>query len=307
MGTLDLTTARDKDGFVIYFGGKPGEVDTYTFANALVALSDAFQEINNQVNPGYSLELRLEAVAEGSFMARVREIPKSIRDAFKWGSNAVIMPILVTLFYDGVIKKDENTKITINTNEVIIQKGADRVIVPRSAYDQAQKLTDRKKVLRHVAAAVRAVESDPNVTSLGIYKDFDTTQPAAILIPRDEFAFIKSVADDDDDQRKRIVPQEATLGILKAVFAKSDRKWEFVWNGVKIGATISDPVFMASVMSRQVRIGAGDAIDATMEIEQSFDDTAGVWLNVGYRIAHVRKFIPGNHGEQLDLIDPPKP
>jgi hypothetical protein len=304
MGTLDLTTARDKDGFVIYFGGKPGEVDTYTFANALVALSDAFQEINNQVNPGYSLELRLEAVAEGSFMARVREIPKSLRDAFKWSANAVIMPILVTLFYDGVIKKDDNTKIIINTNEVIIQKGDDRVIVPRAAYDQAQRLTDRKKVMHHVAAAVRAVESDPNVTSLGIYKDFDTSQPAAILIPRDQFAFIRSVAD-DDDQRKRIVPQEATLGILKAVFAKSERKWEFVWNGVKIGATITDPVFMASVMSRQVRIGAGDAIDATMEIEQSFDEAAGVWLNVGYRIAYVRRFIPGNHGEQLDLIEPP--
>jgi hypothetical protein len=79
MGTLDLTTARDKDGFVVYFGGQPNQVDTYTFANALVALSDAFQEINAQVNPGYSLELRLEAVADGSFKARIREIPKASR------------------------------------------------------------------------------------------------------------------------------------------------------------------------------------------------------------------------------------
>lgn len=298
MTTLDLTTARDKDGFVVYFGGKPNEVDTYTFANALVALSDAFQEINNQVNPGYSLELRLEAVAEGSFKARIREIPKSIKDAFKWGANVVVMPILVTVFYESVLKPDDSTKIIVNTSEVVIEKGKDRIIVPRDAYDRAQKLTDRKKVMRHVANAVAAVQSDPNVTSLGIYKGFDTEQPPAILIPRDEFALVRASAEEEDGG-KRTIPKDAVLGILKAVLAKSDRKWDFVWNGVKIGATINDPVFMAKVMSRQVLIGAGDAIEATMEIEQTYDEGVGVWLNTGYRIVHVKRFIPGSEGQSL--------
>lgn len=151
MATLDLTTTREKNDFVVYFGGKPNEVDTYTFANALVALSDAFQEINAQVNPGYSLELRLEAVAEGSFKAKIREKPITIRDAFKWGANVVIMPILVTIFYESVLKPDDNTTIIVNTTEVVIQRGKDRIIVPREAYDRAHKITDRKKVVRHVA------------------------------------------------------------------------------------------------------------------------------------------------------------
>lgn len=300
MGTLDLTTARDKDGFVIYFGGRPGQVDTYTFANALVALSDAFQEINSQVNPGYSLELRLEAAAEGSFKARVREIPKSIKDAFKWTTNTVIMPILVTLLYENYIKADDKTVITVNTDTVTIKKGDDTIIVPREAYNYAHKLPNRKKVMQHVATAVAAVEGDGNVTSLSIYKSFDTDQPPAILIPRSDFAAFRNFADEGDGNT-RTVTQEATLGILKAVLAKGDRKWDFVWNGVRIGATIGDPVFMAQVMSRQVLIGAGDAVDATMEIEQVFDPSAGVWLNSAYRIAHVKNFIPGSHGEQLDL------
>ena len=302
MATLDLTKTRDKNDFVVYFGGKPNEVDTYTFANALVALSDAFQEINNQINPGYSLELRLEAVAEGSFKARSRELPKSIKDAFQWGANVVLMPILVTVFYESVLKPDDNTKIIVKTDEVVIQKGKDRIIVPREAYDRAHKLTDRNKVMHHVASAVSAVQSDPNVTSLGIYKGFDTDEPPAILIPRDDFALVRAAADERDGG-KRTIPKDAILGILKAVLAKGDRKWDFVWNGVKIGATINDPVFMANVMSRQILIGAGDAVEATMEIEQTFDEGAGVWLNTSYRIVHVKRFISGNQGQQLGFDD----
>jgi hypothetical protein len=37
MATIDLRVASDTDGFVIYFGGQPNQVDSYTFANALVA------------------------------------------------------------------------------------------------------------------------------------------------------------------------------------------------------------------------------------------------------------------------------
>lgn len=303
MATLDLTTVRDKDGFVVYFGGQPNEVDTYTFANALVALSDAFQEINNQVNPGYSLELRLEAVGEGSFKARIREIPKTLKSALKFADNRIIWPIVVAWLYTHVIDP-EKTVITVKTDEVVIEKGSDRVVVPREAYNQAKALP-RERVGRHVARAIEAVEADANVTSLGIYKGMHGGEPPAILIPRDEFAIVRNNAEGEgDDDRKRTQTVDAVLGIIKAVFARGDRKWDFVWNGVKIGATIGDPVFVADVMARRYRIGAGDSIDATMEIEQEYDQAAGVWLNAGYRIAHVKKFIPGTSGQdRLQLGD----
>jgi hypothetical protein len=302
MATLDLTSVRDKDGFVVYFGGQPNEVDTYTFANALVALSDAFQEINNQVNPGYSLELRLEAVGSGSFKARIREIPKTLKSAFKFADNRIIWPILVTWFYTQVIDPDK-TVITVKTDEVVIENGADRVIVPREAYNQA-KAVPKERVGRHVARAIDAVEGDPNVSSLGIYKDMTGEGPPALLIQRDEFAIVRLRAQaEEGNARKRTQLVEATVGIIKAVFARGDRKWDFVWNGVKIGATIGDPIFMADVMSRRYKIGAGDAIEVTMEIEQEYDDALGVWLNAGYRITSVKRFIPGISGQEPFNLD----
>lgn len=78
MATIDLTKASDSEGFVIYFGGQPNEVDSYTFANALVAVADAFREINSQVNSGTALEVRLEALAAGSFKAQLKGLRKSL-------------------------------------------------------------------------------------------------------------------------------------------------------------------------------------------------------------------------------------
>jgi len=62
MATFDLTKFNNSDGFVLHFGGRPNEVDTYTFANALVAFSDAFREVNSQINLSISIELKFEAV-----------------------------------------------------------------------------------------------------------------------------------------------------------------------------------------------------------------------------------------------------
>ena len=63
MATIDLTDYTDDEGFVLHFGGNPREVNTYTFANALLAFSDAYRELNDQIYHGEAIELRLEALA----------------------------------------------------------------------------------------------------------------------------------------------------------------------------------------------------------------------------------------------------
>ena len=291
MATLDLTNARDSD-FVIYFGGEPKEVDTYTFANALVAISDSMRAINAHVNPGYAVELRLEAVAEGSFQAKVKEHAKSIKDALKFTGVNVILPIFVSWFYSHVIDPDD-VNVTVKTDEVIIQKGKDRIIVPRTAYNQAQTLPRDGKVAGSFAKAIEAVEGDAKVTSLGILRDFKKSdEPPAVMIPRADFARVRAIAERQEG-RTRTRPQDAVITIIKAVYGKSDRKWEFVWNGVKISALIRDPIFLADLKQRRYLIGTGDALDVVLSIEQVWDEEANVWLNIDYSVSHVKRHIPG--------------
>jgi hypothetical protein len=298
MATVDLTSIRDRDGFVIYFGGEPNEVNTYTFANALVALSDALREINAQVNPGFSLELKLEALSEGSFKARVRELPTTIKGVLKYGANQMVMPILVAFVYSHL--DPSKPTITVNADEVIVQTGRDRVIIPRAAYNSAQALPNKAKVASQIAKTVEAVANDPKVASLGILTSAGDAEAPALLIPRDQFDAIRDAAV-SGGPKTRTIPQEATVHILKAVLGKADRKWEFVWNGVKITATIADPAFLADFIARKYLIGTGDSLEVTLMIDQVWDDDSKVWLNTAYSVHFVKKFIAGASPQRLAL------
>lgn len=196
----------------------------------------------------------------------------------------------------------EDTNIIINTNEVIIEKDANRVIVPREAYNRAIELP-HGNVGALVAQAIKAVEADPNVSSFGIISEYDGGSRPALMIERKDFATVRRRSEfKDEDSKKRSRMVSATLPIVKAVFSKGNRKWDFVWNGVKIGANIEDAVFLADVLGRKYKIGAGDALDVEMRIEQEYDGDAGAWLNSSYHIEKVIEFRAGVTG-QSDLYD----
>jgi hypothetical protein len=299
MATLDLTNTTDADGFVIYFGGQPNEVDAYTFANALVAVADAFREISSQTNPGLALELRIEALAEGSFKARLRASSKSLKSLFSGISKQVILPLFLAFLYDEMKGKEQ---IIVNADEVVIERGKDRIIIPRKAYDAAKSLPNKAAVRSHIAKAMAVVSADENVESFGIYRDFDPKAPPLISIPRSDFDRVKEI-EEVDDHTRRHRDESATLHVLKAVFQASSRKWEFVWNGVKISAPIDDPVFLTDLLQRRYLIGNGDALEVTLKISQRWDSTSSVWLNDGYSVTKVWDHIPANPPKQFGLLD----
>lgn len=63
-----------KSDFVIYFGGKPARINAYTLASSLVSIADAVKAANTLINPGYEVEVVVEAFGEGSFKAKIRTL-----------------------------------------------------------------------------------------------------------------------------------------------------------------------------------------------------------------------------------------
>lgn len=303
MATIDLRDFNDTDGFVIHFGGRPNEVDAYTFANALVALSDAYREINNQLATGQAVEMKLEAVGPGSFRSKIKGVPQGLVGFFSKTVELAILPILVTFFYDSYLKSPEKLNIEVNDDYVVLeQENGDRIIIPRSAYDAGKSLPKPEDVHKHVAKAVGAVEADQSIDNLAIVRSLDDEEHL-IDLPRSSWSTIQNYAIVvEENPRFREKREEVVLSILKAVFTTDKRKWDFVWSGVKISAYIADAIFIAQLMDRKHTIGNGDKMRCILLIEQEWSEADKVWLNVRYSVEHVIQYLPAPE-QTGDLFD----
>ena len=85
----------------------------------------------------------------------------------------------------------------------------------------------------------------------------------------------------------------------KAILVRSARKWQFVWNGIKISAAISDESFYESLARHEYEFGKGDIIDETLRIFQRKDDETGVYINTRYEVIKVHRRIPGPRQDSL--------
>lgn len=288
---VDLGKFKDSDGFVIHFGGDSHEVDTYTFANALVAFSDTVREVNSQVNQGHSIVLRLEDVGKGSFRGRIKGEKSGILGKLRWAAEQSVIPILIAFIYDQYIDQD-TFEIEVSEEFVVITQGGDRTIIPRSAYESAKSLPSPERVHSEMGKVIDVIEKDVKIESFGITKELDDDVPV-VNLPRDDWGIVqrKAAGKEDESKLDREEEELATLGILKAVFSAKKRKWDFVWRGMKISASIEDPIFIADIMQRKITIGNGDSIECTLVMRQKWNEDDNVWLNAEYAVKAVTNYV----------------
>jgi hypothetical protein len=124
MSTLEIR--REVDRFVLYFETPKHEVSAYALASALVGLADAVREANAIVNPGYKVEVVVEALAPGSFQATVRTVFTKAKNLFSHSAvQAVIWSIVSTHIYETCIKTDEVFRFFIASEQLVDQFVAD--------------------------------------------------------------------------------------------------------------------------------------------------------------------------------------
>jgi hypothetical protein len=92
----------------------------------------------------------------------------------------------------------------------------------------------------------------------------------------------------ETDQSKRTDVQKTKVQVIRVIFARGYRKWQFAWNGVKISAPILDDNFLDRLQRHETEIGWGDVLDVVLRINQARDPENGVWLNESYEILEVR-------------------
>ena len=269
---------------MLHFGGRPNEVDAFTFSNSLIALSEALQEINKQINPAFGIEIAIEGVGPGSFRAKIRASLKSLSGLFKTGAGNLVIGVLSTLICQRYL--GDAPKITVSDDLVVIQSGADRIIVPRPIWNAKESLTSPRQPERHIGRAFAVMEDDPSITNFGLLGRMTDHAPMAI-IPRELFPRLAVPELEESTEGSRYRDERTKLTVLRAILERSSRRWQFVWQGIRIAAPIRDQTFFDKLATREYWFAQGDILDVMLRIHQTRDDVNGVFINDGYEVLEV--------------------
>ncbi|MFA9479720.1 hypothetical protein ACERK3_15645 [Phycisphaerales bacterium AB-hyl4] len=288
------------DSLVIHFDTENRRINAYTLASVLVSIADAAKAANLDLNPGYDVEVVVEAIGPGSFRAKISTLHSKVGNLFsRQNFKAIVLGVISSFIYQQVFSVNDGVKVTVNTDEVVIEQGDDRVIVPRVVYESTQQAERNPQFRGAVARTFETLRADEGIRGIGFVADIDSPPPSVLL--RRE-AIEKISLDGDIVPDTRPITERCMLQIVKAILDRGRRKWEFMWRGVKISAPISDPEFYDRFFAHKITIAPGDFLDVNLKIVQAKDPETGIYSNVGYEVVEVFQHEP--RIRQIPLTDP---
>ncbi len=291
------------DSVVLHFETEGQRINAYTLASTLVALADAAKAANDTINPGYDVEIVVEAFGPGSFRAKLKAIYSKHHNLFSQQvALALVVGILGNYIYERTFAIKDKVVVQVNTDEVIIERGDERIVVPRNVYDATRQVEKQPRFVNAMARTFEAIAEDPEVKSFGLVAEL-TDKPPAITVPREVMESLAAIVVPEPETR--VVTESVDLQIIKAILERGIRKWEFMWRGVKINAPITHQNFYDSFDAHRITIAPGDILKAKLAISQHLDPKTGIYANVGYEVCEVFEHIPRLRQTELPKPDEP--
>ena len=294
MATIDLRGIEDT--IILHFGKEGARINAYTLASALVALADAIKEANSALNMGYSVEVVVEALEDGSFRVRIRTLCRSLKNLFsKETAKVILLGVLASYIYEKTLAPEQEVTVNVDDKYVVIEHGNDRIIVPRDVYEAKNKVKKLDKFRDNVGKAFHVMKNDQQITSFSLDRGPETKDQLP-KIPREDFDKLALPPEEEEDDKH--VTEVADLQIIKAILERSLRKWEFAWRGVKISAPVLDKLFYDDFFAHRITIAPGDKLEVLLRIHQKRDPKTGVYTNTKYEVIQVREHHPKPQSQQ---------
>lgn len=283
--------------FRVRFDKDSHDIDTETYVKALASLTTIMKEANYQVGSGERVSINVVAEDKGSF--DVGMVLKAVQDMVT-PENVSYLANIVTVT-TGLIalrrlnKKADESKIEINGDEVTIKdtKGDVIYVTNKNTYNI---YTTNQVVQDALTANFKGLQDDDSISAFELNHDGQT-----VRVEREEFAdMAHRVEVKLSDQEVNEVP--ANLVIVKLVFEDPERKWEFLYNGVKIGASIKDKNFWDEINGGKA-FSKGDELVADLRIIREYDENVVAYVNKDYQLVNIREHHPRAFREQMTLED----
>lgn len=288
MPTIEIP--REVDRFVLYFDTPERQVNAYALATSLIGLADAVREANAVVNPGYSVEVVVEALPDGSFQAVIRTVYEKAKNLFSSEAvKAIVYGIISTYIYETALKTEAPVQVAVDQHSVVITRGNDRIIVPRDVYEATKQLEKSARFETAIGQVFHGAVSDKRVQGIGVATS-PRHSPPPIYVPREQFAVFDSRSAQADGSRE--IVEVANLEISRAILERGNRRWEFYWQGIKIAAPVLDQRFYDRFFAHEITIAPGDGLRVMLRITQNANQDTGIFVNERYEVLEVLEHIP---------------
>jgi hypothetical protein len=187
-----VNIAEFSDGFVIHFDTEGERINAYTLASTLVGIADAAKAANSNINFGYDIEIVVEAIGPGSFRAMLRAIYRQSGNLFSGDSlRTIVLGLITTFIYEKAFSVDHQIKIEVSTNEVVIENGKDKVIIPRNVYDATRLAEKNPQFARAMGKTLESIAADEQLRELGLCRRW-TRRRLMSSFPRRRCGSLKS-------------------------------------------------------------------------------------------------------------------
>jgi hypothetical protein len=286
---MNVVVARSsEDAIVIRFGGESARVNAYTLATTIVALADAAKAANSQLNPGYDIEILIEALSQGSFKTKIKAIYRKAGNIFSGNDvRAIVLSVISAYIYTHTLEPSQDVSVVVNTNEVLIRQGDKTIVVPREIHEATKEVERVPNFLPGVARVFQAVEEDSDVNYLEVASSL-LDESVAERIPRQKFPRLAAISSSNDPDTRELIENTEVM-ITRAILERGRKRWQFVWRGVRISAPVLDKRFYERFAAHEITIAPGDALRVRLRIRQRRDSDVGIFVNdpEGYEVIEV--------------------
>lgn len=285
MTTYDFTSFNDT--LIVHFGVNGHEINADTLANSLIGLSNSIKYADSYINNGFSVELIIEATGEGSFKISAKVLRHSLNNLFsRENIKALVLGLIGSAIWFYIQPKEE-IKVIINTHEYIVEKGNERIVLPRESEKYFDSIKNNPKIKEEISRTFKALDNDSKIDNIEFHSVDQKDHAPEFTVDRNNFFGLSKI----DEKEKEIESYEMdmTLIIIKAILEKSLRKWQFKWNNKRVSAPILDFDFYNDFTAHKITIAPGDTLQVRMRIIREKDMDLGVMIEKNYEIVKVYK------------------
>lgn len=273
-----LVTLMKRETMEIVFGGSSRQVDANTLIVALGHYQSIMAEANKELGAEKTIELKVNALREGSFVVDVSIVESTIKQIFSGNSVeylANVCAIVGGVYAAYKVLKGRSARTKEQKDKIRTVIKGDSNVVFNGVINVYNQVSTREAISKTIEAA----KDDPNVTGFTVDTQGDKTS-----FERADFQdyIHKSFDDEDLLPPDKVITETVNLTIVSLSFEPGN-SWSFMYNGFKISVRVKDNILM-ELIDQGERFGKGDSIEVELEVTQKYNPSYRAYENKSYRI-----------------------